>query len=197
MKRLFAAVKTEPDAGFMKSFRDLRTRLSSEKIKWVEEHNIHITVKFFGETDESLIRGISGSLGMIAMNTNELDLRLSGLGIFGSRYDPKVVWAGIEPWETLAAFMKTVQKEMEKYGFESDRQNLVPHLTLGRIKFLKDKELFHKVIEANREMKSDFINVSECILFESILRREGPQYIVLGKFPFGQKKRPVVINNQP
>jgi RNA 2',3'-cyclic 3'-phosphodiesterase len=186
MKRLFAAVKIEPCARFMKSFRELRTGLGSEKIKWVEEHNIHITVKFFGETDESLIRGISGSLGKLASNTAELNFRLSRIGIFGSRYDPRVVWAGIEPSEPLASLMKTVQKEMEQYGFEPDRQNIVPHLTLGRIKLLKDKELFNKVIGMYRELQSDIIKVSECILFESILRREGPQYIALGKFPFGK-----------
>ncbi len=184
MKRLFAAVKIEPGTAFMKTFRELRTRLSSEKIKWVEEYNIHITVKFFGETDESLIRGISGSLGSIVLNTNGFDLRLSGIGIFGSRYDPRVVWAGIEPPEPLASFMRSVQKEMEQYGFESDRQNIVPHLTLGRITFLKDKQLFRNVIDENRELQSEPVKVSECILFESILRREGPQYLALGKFPF-------------
>jgi len=186
MKRLFAAVKTEPGAGFMKSFRDLRTGLGSAKIKWVEEHNIHIAVKFFGETDESLIKGISGSLGRIALNTGKLDFRLSGIGIFGSRYDPRVVWAGIKPSEPLAALMNTVQKEMEHFGFESDRQNIVPHLTLGRIKFLEDKELFNKMIGVNRELQSDLIKINEIILFESILYKEGPQYIVLGKFFFGK-----------
>jgi len=186
MKRLFAAVKIEPGEKFIKSFRELRTGLGSEKIKWVEEHNIHITLKFFGETDESLIRGISGSLGKIASNTAELNFRLSGIGIFGSRYDPRVVWAGIEPPEPLASLMKIVQKEMEQHGFEPDRQNTVPHLTLGRIKFLKDKELFKKVIDIHRDLQSDFIKISESILFESILRKEGPQYISLGKFPFGK-----------
>jgi 2'-5' RNA ligase len=82
--------------------------------------------------------------------------------------------------------MKTVQKEMEQYGFESDRQNIIPHLTLGRIKFLKDKLLFQSVIDANRELQSAPIQVRGCILYESILHREGPQYIVLRKFPFGK-----------
>jgi 2'-5' RNA ligase len=186
MKRIFAAVKIEPCDKFMKSFREMRSRLISEPIKWVEEHNIHITIKFFGETDEGLIPDISGTLGKIAQNSLELNFRLSGIGIFGSRYQPRVVWAGIDPHEPLARLMKTVQKEMEQYGFESDRQNIIPHLTLGRIKFLKDKLLFQSVIDANRELQSAPIQVRGCILYESILHREGPQYIVLRKFPFGK-----------
>ncbi len=186
MKRIFAAIKIDPGEKFMKSFREIRSGLNSENIKWVEERNIHITIKFFGETNESLLPGISIALGKIAHNSGLLTFRLSGLGLFGSRYQPRVVWSGIDPVEPMTGFMKTVQKEMEKFGFESDRQNTVPHLSLGRIKFLKDKQLFQKVMDANREIHSDVIQTEECILYESILQKEGPRYIVLGKFPFGK-----------
>ena len=184
MKRLFAAVKIEPGEKFIKSFRELRFGINTEPVKWVEEHNMHITIKFFGETDEGLIPDISDTLGKVAQNNRELNFRLSGIGIFGSRYQPRVVWAGIEPNDPLANLMKIIQKEMERFGFESDRQNAVPHLTLGRIKFLRDKLLFQKVLDVNREIQSDPIQVEECILYESILHREGPQYNVIGKFPF-------------
>ncbi|MCX6287880.1 MAG: RNA 2',3'-cyclic phosphodiesterase [Bacteroidetes bacterium] len=186
MKRIFAAVKIEPGKKFIKSFRELRSRLSSEPIKWVEEHNIHITIKFFGETNELLIPAISGTIGKIAKNCREFNFRLSGIGLFGSRYQPRVVWVGIVPYEPLALLMKTMQLEMEQHGFKSDQQNIVPHLTLGRIKFLKDKTLFQKVIEANREIQSDPMKISEIILFESVLLKEGPQYISLVRFPFAQ-----------
>jgi len=184
MKRLFTAIKIDPGETFVKKFSELRSRLSSEPIKWVEEQNIHITIKFFGETDELLIPDISGTLGKITKNFSELRFRLSGIGLFGSSYQPRVVWAGIDPHEPLTQFMRTIQKEMEQYGFESDRQNTVPHLTLGRIKFLKDKLLFQKVIDANSKIQSDPMKISECILYESILRKDGPQYFSLGKFHF-------------
>jgi len=82
--------------------------------------------------------------------------------------------------------MKTVQQEMLKHGFESDRQNIVPHLTLGRIKFLNDRVLFQKLIDANKAISSPQLIIKECILYESILQREGPRYIALRKFPFGK-----------
>ncbi len=162
----------------------MRSGLRSEAIKWVEERNIHITIKFFGETEERLIPGISDSLSGISQNTGPLNFCLSGLGIFGSSYQPRVLWSGIVPHEQLSSLMKRTQKEMEKHGFESDRQNLIPHLTLGRIKFLKDKELFRKVLEINKNIRSEPMIVNDCILFESILRKEGPEYNILEKFPF-------------
>ena len=171
----------------MASFRALRAGLRSEPVKWVEEDNIHITLKFFGETEESLIPVISATIEKIAQNSPELKFRLSGTGIFGSSYKPRVIWAGIEPHEQLAELMKTFVKEMEQFGFEPDRQNLVPHLTLGRIKFIKDKLLFNRLIDANSKIQSEPITVGECVLYESILGREGPRYVVLGTFSLGNK----------
>jgi len=169
---------------FLKSFRELRTTLGHESIKWVEEHNIHVTIKFFGETDERQIPSISETLRQVSQNTPELKFSLSGIGIFGSKYQPRVIWSGIEPPGPLARLMKVAQLEFEKSGYTSDSQNLVPHLTLGRIKYLKDKILFQKIINKYTLITSETISVNKCILFESVLKREGPEYRVLGKFPF-------------
>ena len=78
--------------------------------------------------------------------------------------------------------MKVLRDELKKIGFEPDRQNLVPHLTLGRIKFLKDKLAFRKVVDDFRNISSGEIRVDSFILFESLLKREGPEYIPLKKF---------------
>ncbi|MCX6285382.1 MAG: RNA 2',3'-cyclic phosphodiesterase [Bacteroidetes bacterium] len=186
MKRIFAAVKTEPGENFIRSFEELRSRLIAEPVKWVEEHNIHITIKFFGETEEILIPAISETLDKIAKNSPVITFKLKGIGLFGSRYQPRVIWAGVDPSDSLASLMQNTQKEMETQGFKTDRQNIVPHLTLGRIKFIKDKQLFQKVIDSYRELHSDPIKIKECILYESILLRDGPRYISLKKFHFGK-----------
>jgi 2'-5' RNA ligase len=187
MKRLFAALKIIPDNGFTGKYRELKQSLRHEQIKWVEEHNIHITLKFFGDTEEGMIPLIGETLRTIASSTPPVVVRLSGLGIFGSAYSPRVVWTGIEPYEEVASLMKKVHDGLKTVGFEPDRQNLVPHLTLGRIKFLKDKILFSRAIEQFKSISSLPITVGEIILYESILRREGPTYIALEKFPFEKK----------
>ncbi|MDP1621794.1 MAG: RNA 2',3'-cyclic phosphodiesterase [Bacteroidales bacterium] len=184
MKRLFAALKIHPDAGFLAKYAELRSVLRQEQIKWVEDRNIHITLKFFGETEERKIPEIGAELKKRAAVTSSIDLRLTGLGIFGSSYSPKVIWVGIEPYIELSDLMKNIHADLKTAGFEPDRQNLVPHLTLGRIKFLKDKILFNRAIDQYRVISSSFLHVGEVILFESILRHEGPEYIVLQKFPF-------------
>ncbi len=182
MKRLFVAIKINPDRLFLNQFHEIQNRLHHERIKWVEEFNIHITLKFFGETEDAKIPEITHVLSDIAANTNVFSFSLQNLGIFGSSYDPRVVWAGIEPHEELALMMKLIGEKLESIGYKPDRQNLVPHLTLGRIKFLKDKNLFRQIIHQSSKISSQEITVDRFILFESILKKEGPVYLALQTF---------------
>jgi len=182
MKRLFVAIKINPDAGFTDQFRQLKTTLQQEKIKWVEEYNNHITLKFLGETEEKKIPEIENALSMVAVLHSIFDIHLVGLGVFGSRYDPRVIWTGIEPRQELVSLMQKIHQALEPAGFQPDRQNLVPHLTLGRIREIKDKERFRGIIDQFREISSVTMPVTRFILYESILKKEGPVYISLKSF---------------
>lgn len=182
MKRLFAAIKITPDKKFLSEIHSLETSLRYERIKWVEDHNIHVTLKFFGETEEKKIPGITLALRKAASETAPFLLCLRQLGIFGSSYDPRVVWIGIEPYQELVSLMKRIQAELKPLGFEPDRQNLVPHLTLGRIKNLQDKQLFQRTIDQYKSISSGQFHAGSFILFESILKKEGPVYKALETF---------------
>ena len=52
MKRLFVALKINPDQNFLEVYDKLKSSLRHEKIKWVEMQNLHLTLKFFGDTDD-------------------------------------------------------------------------------------------------------------------------------------------------
>ncbi|MCK9204338.1 MAG: RNA 2',3'-cyclic phosphodiesterase [Bacteroidales bacterium] len=187
MKRLFTAIKIHPDPGFLKSYRNLRSALYHEQIKWVEEHNIHVTLHFFGETEEQIIVRINTVLEKLAAETKPFTLRLSGLGIFGSSYAPRVIWTGIGPGQPLLHIMQMLKTDLMKAGFETDRQNLVPHLTLGRIKSLRDKTLFQRVLSNYKNIISVDEQIQEMILFESKLLPTGPVYSIQQSFPFSKK----------
>lgn len=195
MKRLFTAIKIQPDLTFFDSYRALMAILAHEKIKWTETHNFHITLKFFGDTPEKIIPIIKDLLRQSTMAVSPFKIQLNGLGIFGSIYLPRVIWVGIEPYKEMSDLLNNLHEKFVTAGFNPDRQNLVPHLTLGRIKKLADKVLFKKVMEQHQEISSLPIHVDHMILFESILRKEGPEYIVLDRFPFhGKHPIPLPVN---
>jgi len=182
MKRLFAAIKITPDIKFLEQIHALEEGLQHERIKWVENQNIHITLKFFGETDEKIIPGIVAALKNVSGSSSAFTFFLKNLGIFGSSYDPRVVWVGIEPYQELVNLMKKIQQELIPLGFGPDRQNLVPHLTLGRIKGLKDKQLFQRTIDRYSAISSSDLPAESFILYESILKKDGPTYTTLETF---------------
>jgi 2'-5' RNA ligase len=177
MKRLFAAIKIHPSTRFINVLNEISSSLRHERIKWVEPENMHLTLKFFGETDEEQIPAIILALQTAVSISKPFILKIAKTAIFGSRYDPKVIWFGIEKHPALDNLAKNIFTELQKCGWQPDRQNFVPHLTIGRIREIKDKQLFQKIISNFSTLEIQEEVVTEIILYESILRREGPLYI--------------------
>ncbi len=185
MKRLFAAVKIHPSDNFLSIYDELRKGLRFADIKWVPAENIHVTLKFFGETDEERIPDINQVLGMVAQQYQYFTLDLKDVGIFGSSYAPRVIWFGMDKAEPLVKLANHVLKEVETIGWERDRQNFAAHLTVGRVKFVPDKRLFQNVIDEFKDKYIQPVQVKEIHLYESILRKEGPLYKVIKTFILG------------
>ena len=182
MKRLFAAIKVKPNNEFLEIFHGLKQDLKHEKIKWVEPHNLHLTLKFFGETEEDKIPEIVAALKSSVNNQNQFSFEISTLGIFGSRYNPKVIWAGLTNTDSLIKLEASVSSGLESIGYIPDRQNFVPHLSLGRIKALKDKDLFQNIIDDYKGEYFQHVFVEEIYLLESTLIKTGPIYTIIEKF---------------
>ncbi len=182
MKRLFAAVKVHPSPEFMKTYNSLRSGLKFCRITWVKPESIHITLKFFGETEEKRIPEISRVLKEVASSHKPFTSELVNVGIFGSSYAPKVIWFGIENAEPLKKLGSDVLQSVETIGWEHDRQNFVPHLTIGRIKEIPDKQLFQKIIDGHKKTRMQEIDIREFHLYESILLKDGPVYKVLESY---------------
>ena len=187
MKRLFAAIKLHPSEEFLSRYYAMKRTLQSEKIKWVEPDNIHVTLKFFGETPDHHIPGINLALREAAKNISAFSFGLEHIGIFGSSYKPRVIWMGIEDEGAITALAEEVFRQLEIIGIKKDRQNFVPHLTIARIKSVINKEQFQNVIKKYREGSIQKEEVNTFHLFESILRPRGPEYTILKSFTRGLK----------
>jgi 2'-5' RNA ligase len=179
MKRLFAAVKIHPDINFIKLYKDLKSQFEQEKIRWVDLHNCHITLKFFGDTHPDQIPEIVDVLNSIALRTEAFEITLKQLGIFGSSYKPRVIWLGIDPADNLKQLGLNVLEEMDRIGFTKDRQNFIPHLTLGRIKYVENKSKLNEVVSTYSSDEVQKETIKEIFLFESILKQKGPEYKII------------------
>lgn len=182
MKRLFAAIKITPDENFLRIYYNLKNSCKYDKINWVNPENIHITLKFFGETEENRIEQISSLLREVSTNHPSFKIGLQDIGIFGSHYKPRVIWFGIKKSRELESLASIVHDRMDNIGFIKDRQNFVPHLTIGRIKFIDNKQRFSELIQKNNSIQIQELNITEFYLFESILSSSGPKYHFVDKY---------------
>ncbi|MCF6171562.1 MAG: RNA 2',3'-cyclic phosphodiesterase [Bacteroidales bacterium] len=182
MKRLFAAIHIVPDEHFLELYTDLRKRLKRENIRWVEPGNLHITLKFFGETQAEKTALIQAALKKAALKFSTFHLILKKTAIFGSSYQPRVIWFGTEENKQILFLSNEILSKLDSAVFLRDRQNFVPHLTLGRMRGVKYNKDFQRIIASFAEVFVQEVKISEFALFESKLYPGGPVYTVIEKY---------------
>ena len=185
MKRLFLAIPiVTENNGFVPLLNDLKKTLAHEdRINWVNPKNIHLTLKFIGETPPQDEPKIIDAVTKMIENHSGFTMDFNVTGIFGSRYAPRVLWLGMQQTpEELLNLEEDVLSAFDCIGYQRDRQNFVPHITLGRIKDLCEKQYFWKVVKAIEQKSYIRQEVNEIILFQSILRPDGAVYKMVKKW---------------
>lgn len=193
-KRLFVAIHLHPTDELLALLERLKRQLSYDRINWVRPENMHLTLKFLGETPETKIPELSKTLQGLILNHSPFPYVFDRTGIFGSRHDPRVLWLGMQERNPdLDHLANAVLDVMDAIGFERDRQNFVPHLTLGRIHRLEDKRTFSALVTNIPQKIYLSGRVEEIILYESILLRQGPRYEALERYKLSESHAPEAL----
>jgi 2'-5' RNA ligase len=182
MKRIFVAVRVEPGSELKRMISSLKSLLASERIKWVDLINIHLTLVFLGDTEEKRLTELSGLLKEKCNGFPVFEFLLSGTGVFKNFRDPRVIWAGIKNSGELNELQSLISAGLKSAGFIFEERQFNPHLTIARIKSVSDNEKLKKVLGNYAGTDFQKVQVKEVILFESILRQEGPIYKQLEKY---------------
>lgn len=141
-------------------------------VKWVEKENLHITLKFLGEVKEEKIPLISKVLDEVSERFKSFRLSLNVLGAFPTLKNPRIFWIGISPEEKVKEIFEFIEKKLKKLGFEKEKREFHPHITVARVKKRGNFNIGEKKL-------GDGFEIKEVILFKSELRPEGPLYTPL------------------
>jgi len=144
---------------------------------WTSDY--HLTLKFFGEIDEHKEKEIANILIDVASKTKSFELELKGVGAFPSQDYVCVLWIGAGYGDDEAKFLQKEIDEALEEDFEREA-NYANHLTLARIKAVKDKLKLKKFFE-NKQSFGKF-KVSSIKLIKSVLTKSGPVYETLKEF---------------
>jgi 2'-5' RNA ligase len=156
-------------------YRHLKQVLSQEKIKWVEPYQFHLTLQFIGDTPLDIVEDIKSLLE--SLHWEKTIINFDGLGVFSSRGIPKVLFVKTEPNEVLQKLHRIVHEKVGRLvELKEENRAFVPHLTLGRIKFMKNKERFYNDVD-KFSVKFKFESpLDKIIFYKSTLTPKGPVY---------------------
>ncbi len=173
--RLFVAAELDEEVRRRLAEVQRKLRYVNAKVTWVAPSNFHFTLKFLGETADEQRAGIQQGLEAAMAQFTPISCELRGLGLF-----PRVIWAGLHgETERLAALARRIDDELGRLGFSREEREFKPHLTLGRIRFLGDKEGLTRLIASHRNEAFGAVRVEAIHLFQSTLTPHGSIYTKL------------------
>lgn len=153
---------------------------SNADVKWVAPESIHLTLKFLGNIDADKIKEIEKILNETAAGSEPFVLTLKGIGAFPKLDYPRVIWVGVDSGAAQSEQLaRVIEDKLEKLGIPREDREFHPHLTLGRVKSLKNKDNLKKIIETTKFEQGSAVDVNHLTLFKSELTREGSIYTPL------------------
>jgi len=172
MIRTFIAV--ELPESFIPEIKKIESVLDTPGIKLVEPGQVHITLKFLGDINETDVDTIASALSQV--NCKPFEARIKGVGVFPKPSYIKVVWLGAVG--NFEALHNEVERVLLPFKFEKDHQ-FSPHATLARVKQLREKTLLLEKLKKLEDIELGTMNVGSISLKKSTLRPQGPIYETL------------------
>jgi len=173
--RAFMAV--EVNKGLVNKILEIQKMLAEANalVKFVEPENLHFTFKFLGDITPEKGEAIVEMAEEKVKNYNPFDINIQGTGVFPNLGYIKVIWLGVEEPDTFSQMQEDFDKEFVKMGFNKER-SYIPHLTVGRVKGVQNKELLLSVVKELEDIEVGTMKVNKLILKESDLTPVGPIY---------------------
>ena len=187
--RSFIAVNLNPEIKEYLTSLQAILYIPETKIKWVEKNNLHLTMKFLGYISSEQMELIKLILKEITSRYSPFIIKLSSnMGIFPTYQMPRIIWVGIkEGISELKGLYNYLEDNLFNKGFPREDKDFSGHITIGRVKFIKDKTNFIQIVKRISVNNLLSQEVGSIDLMESKLTPNGPIYNIITKFPLFKK----------
>ncbi len=151
--------------------------ITADKVAWIMPENLHLTLVFLGNIDESLLTRLSLSLTEVAQDFSPLTLSLTSLDYFPNVEHAKVLAATVAPTLELMTLEKRV---IENIGIATTLQSFLPHITIGR--FVENSQSIPQLTPISLSIQS---TVNAICLYQSHLSTRKVKYEKIIEARFG------------
>jgi 2'-5' RNA ligase len=183
MWRVFCAIELpETVRGLLlRHIRRLQEAVPDARASWAREPNLHLTLKFLGETLIASVPDFSTAASRAVAELAPFSIRLEQTGVFPKHGQPRVLWIGISDSSGKLGELHTqLENESAKAGFEREARPFHPHFTIARL-----RQPHHASTLANTHKQIEFspveIPVSELLVIRSELSSAGSKYTVISR----------------
>ena len=156
-----------------------------QAVRWVAVDNIHLTLKFLGDTPPNDLSKLTNILQNQLSSHKAFSVQVAGVGAFPNPQRPRIIWVGLQAPSGLNTLQASIEKAASLIGISPEDRSFSPHLTLGRVRndaSLADLQTLRVALNSIQVGSLGEFTVSQFTLFRSDLRPQGPLYTVLQQF---------------
>ena len=160
-----------------------KLRHPGDGIKWVPTDNLHLTLKFLGEVENTEIPAVCNVIQDVCADREPFELHFAGTGGFPSLDRLRVLYAGIgDQTGSLTGIVSELDRDYADLGFKPESRDYTPHLTLGRAKGGRGRASEELIERLRKEEQLEFgqMVVDTVHVIASFLDKQGPTYQVMG-----------------
>lgn len=184
--RTFIAIDISDELKSKLADLQARIRKSVPNLKFTAPHQLHLTLKFLGEIDESQLPDITAVVEALAARRPPFEVVPKTLGTFGRPTNITVMWLGLtDPSNILHALHADLERSLAPLGFPPEERPFKAHLTLARNKNPNLSKHILKALESEPPFKAVAERVETVTLYESKLESTGAVYRAIGRFGLG------------
>ena len=181
--RLFVALSVSAEVRDSLASLLNQLRRADSKPRWVNPANLHVTLKFIGNSPDERLPKIIDSLRKVVTPVR-LAVDVRSIGFFPNDRRPAVIWAGIEAPPELALLAQRVDHVLTACGISAETRPFAAHLTLARLKEPRLSEPLRAAIANNKDQVFGRQIATQFHLMESKTKSAGAEYTTLHSFPF-------------
>ncbi len=164
----------------------LRQGIPSMCVRWVPAHNVHLTLKFLGESSPENVETLKQILSQEAETQSPFEINFHELGAFPASNRPRIIWVGVHAPPALESLQRAIDAGVARLGYETEARPFSPHLTIGRVRQNLTAGDLQKIRNQLKEMKMRDLGstlVESIQLFKSELQPAGSVYTKLYSAP--------------